>query len=64
MALHNPPKQAPLLALLGQLAESGFLSANQITKASNLVKHQPFATLYSKISTWLARGRGCTWEGM
>lgn len=32
MALRNPPKQAPLLALLGQLAESGFLSANQITK--------------------------------
>ena len=36
MALHNPPKQAPLLALLGQLAESGFLSANQITKVKIL----------------------------
>ena len=32
LALHNPQKQGALLVLLGQLADSGFVSANQLTK--------------------------------
>ena len=32
LALHNPQKQAAILALLGQLAGSGFVSANQLIK--------------------------------
>ena len=35
LALHNAAKQAPLLALLGTLAESGFVSANQLAKVGN-----------------------------
>jgi hypothetical protein len=36
-ALHAPQRQASLLALLGQLAASGALSANQLTKVGALV---------------------------